>query len=86
MQGVQEEAPVVNQYIVEKIMGSREGTRELEPDEEVTEASKDETEKEKEETTAESGEGNDSKSKDKPNDKPPQTIKVTEYYVKYKNL
>lgn len=73
----QEEAPVVNQYIVEKIMGVREGTRELEPED--PEDAKTEPE----------DNGEDGKAEDKENAtiKPePKTINVTEYYVKYKNL
>jgi len=73
---VQEETPVINQYIVEKIMGTREGTRELEPEDEET--------KEPGEPKEPAPDTEDS---EKPKEeKPVETIKVTEYYVKYKNL
>ncbi|XP_067933470.1 chromodomain-helicase-DNA-binding protein 8-like [Watersipora subatra] len=62
-----DETPVINQYIVEKLMGHREGTRELELDETEEGKADEEGKEEGKETT-------------------PQTIKVTEYYVKYKNF
>lgn len=85
LQDTQEETPVINQYIVEKIMGSREGTRELEPDEtEGAEAISEESPKESGEIE---GDTPSNKPKEKAKeDRPVQTVKVTEYYVKYKNL
>ena len=60
-------------------MGSREGTRELEPEETETQANNDEpSAKERADGATESD--------TKPVKPSIQTIKVTEYYVKYKNL
>lgn len=97
---------MITQYIVEKIMGQREGTRELEPDEDdikteavpadpaskVTDVPITEVVKTEDKTTVKiepvpAAASEDVKLVVKEADKPPvPTIKVTEYYVKYKNL
>ena len=60
-------------------MGVREGSRELEPDEPEEEAKADEPSNEDEQDGGEKSETKEVKPLI-------QTIKVTEYYVKYKNL
>lgn len=76
----QEDTAVVNQFIVEKIMGVREGTRELHPEEEQMEEDTTETK------TDESNKENLSSKESDKEKKEPQKIKVTEYFVKFKNL
>lgn len=64
-------------------MGTREGTRELEPDEDPVANGEGATAQDGDKSVAHPEKDETVKPKE---EKPVQTVKITEYYVKYKNL